>query len=302
MSTVLATVLLSLGAAGVGHSLPAPPDTRAVLALAARPTGACNAATFFEQAETAYFKGQRAAQAPLPAGDPVLGLVLQGMSCGSCSFPYSQSLAVPPTEQRIPASRPYRAAAETFVRSGRELMRAGRQAEAEAEFRKAIVLGRLLYEDPGITVIQDAVSLSILSRGAEGLGDLALARGDRATAEGCARFIAETRAYLEGSSRFVKGLPYQGLLDRPADQSEIVAAVAALDRPGLRLSLRVEVLMFVALARPLLGAVPAAADEALERARHDDDPRMKALGEWGSGLGAGEARRVIRMAAVSPWP
>ncbi len=302
MSALLAVVWLGLGWGEALH-LPSAPDVRPIAALAPRPERSCNAAVFFSRAEEAFFKGDRVAQGPLAADDPVLALVLEGMSCRSAEFPYSKTLTMPPTDQRIPASRLYRAATETFVRNGRELFQAGKPSAAEAGFRKAIVLGMLLYEEPGITVIQDTISLSILARGAEGLGDVALARGDKATAELCSRFIDDTRAYLEGASRFVKALPApRALLDRPAEQAGTVAAVAALDHPTVRASLRLEILLSLALARALLDAPPPAARQALERARQDPDPRLRALGEWALRLDSAEARRIAQQLAQSPWP
>ncbi len=299
MSIFVAIVLFGVSA---GPALPPVPDVSAVAALAPRPSGECNAADFFAQAETAFFSGNRDPDAPLSPDDPVMAYLLEGMACRSAVFPYSKTLAIPPTDQRIPASRPYRAATETFVRSGRQLARAGRLDAADAEFRKAIVLGTLLYEEPGITIVQDAISLSILSRGAEGLGDTALARGDSATAAVCSRFVTKARAYLEASSGFVKALPLRALAARLEDQEERVAAVAALDAPGLRPSLRVEILMFAALARPLLKTTPPSVDRALERASRDVDPRIRALAGWASGLGVEEARRIIGTLASSPWP
>jgi hypothetical protein len=305
--TCLGILLAGLAASGAAvPSLPTPPDVGGLVALAPRPTGPCNAATYFERAEQAFVASGRAdAKLPLRAlapDDPVLALVLQGMGCRTCEFPYSRTMAIPPTEQRIPASSLYRSAAEAFVEKGRSLQQQGRRDEAEGEFRKAVVLGRLLFEDPGITVIQDAISLSVLERGAEGLGDLALARGDARRAETCARFLAGARAYLEGSSRLVKGFPIRGLRDAPSAQREAVAAIAALDAPGLRGSLRVEVLMFVALARPVVADPPPVVSQALERARRDRDPRIRALAEWGLRLDVREAQRLIAQLAGSPWP
>jgi hypothetical protein len=299
VNAFLAVALLTIDA---GAGLPAVPDVGPVIALAPRPSGECNAATFFAKAEKAFFAKSRETDAPLSADDPAMIEIRKGMACRSAVFPYSKTLALPPTDQRIPASRPYRAAAETFLRSGRQLLQAGQLNAAEAEFRKLIVLGTLLYEEPGITVIQDTISLSLLSRGAEGLGDAALARGDAATARVCARFVTAARAYLEGASGFVKTLSYRGLLDRPVEQQGTVSAIAALDTPTLRPALRLEILMFIALARPLLGATSASVDRTLERASRDRDPRIKALGEWALGLSAQDARRIIGTLATSPWP
>jgi hypothetical protein len=296
----LAVALLAT-ASGAAPGLPSPPAVDGVLALAPRATSACNAAIPFEKAERAYFAAERDHQAPLERNDPVLAFVLEGMACRAAEFPYSRTLASPPTDQRIPATFPYRAATETFMRTGREHLRARQLDAAEAEFRKAIVLGRLLYEEPGFTIIQDAISMSILARGAEGLGDVALARGDRKTAALCARYVTDSRAYLEGATRFTKALPYAALLDEPQKQAERVAEIAALDDPALRLSLRGEILLFVALARPLLKAPVPAADAALERSRRDPDARFRTLGEWASRLDAESARRIIRELGPSPF-
>lgn len=305
--TRLTVLLLGLSALRPAAApVPELPAVGEIVALAPRPPGPCNAATFFQSAEQAFVARNRADAAlalrALAPDDPVLALVLQGMSCRSCEFPYSRTMAIPPTEQRIPASSLYRSAAETFVEEGRRLEKQGRLGEAEAEFRKAIVLGRLLLEDPGITLIQDAISLSVLQRGAEGLGDVALARGDARRAETCSRFIVGARAYLEGSSRLVKGFPIRGLRDAPSAQREAVAAIAALDAPEVRGSLRVEILMFVALALPVVADLPPAVRGVLERARADRDPRIRAIAEWGRSLDAREAQRQITLLAGSPWP
>ncbi len=286
--------------------LPELPDVRDVLALAPRGVRPCNAATYFEEAEKAFVATGRAnARRPpqaLAAGDPVLALVLQGMRCRSCEFAYSRTMAIPPTEQRIPASSLYRSAAESFIEEGRRLQTQAKPAEAEAAFQKAVALGTLLFEDPGITLIQDAISLSVLQRGAEGLGDMALARGDRRQAEVCSRFIAGARAYLEGSTRLVKGFPILGLRDAPSAQREAVAKIAMLDAPELRGSLRVEILMFVGLARPLIADLPPAVGRALARARGDRDPRIRAIAEWAHGLDRREALQQVQLLAASPWP
>lgn len=305
--TCLCILLFGLAVSGpVEATLPAPPDAGALIALVPRPAGPCNAASFFERAEQAFVASGRAdTKLPpraLSPDDPVLALVLQGMGCRSCEFPYSRTMAVPPTEQRIPASSLYRSVVEAFVEEGRRLQKRGQLNEAEDEFRKVVMLGTLLYEDPGVTLIQDAISLSALQRGAEGLGDIALARGDKQRAEICVRFMSAARAYLEGSSLFVKRLPYGGLRDAPSAQREAVAAVAALDAPRLRTSLRVEVLMLVALARPVIPDPPPSLWQALERGRLDPDPRIRAIAEWGQRLDAGEARGQISLLADSPWP
>jgi hypothetical protein len=300
-------LLVSLGTTAGGAGVPRPPDTRALATLAPRPSGECNAATFFEQAEAVFRQSGRSdfrlRPFALSPGDPALVLAMRGMECRASEFSYSRRMAIPPTKQPVPMYSLYRSMAARFIEDGRERLRRNQLALAEAEFRKAIVLGTLLYEDPGIVVVQDTIALSVLSRGAEGLGDAALVRGDRAVAAVCARFVADARAYLEGVGRFIRSLPYRGLLDSPRAQFDAVAAVASLDVSTVRPSLRVEILLLVSVARPLVDR-PASLRlaAALDRAAHDADPRLRAIAEWGGGLERSEARRIAREMSGSPWP
>jgi RNA polymerase sigma factor (sigma-70 family) len=289
-------LLASLGTAAESAPLPRPPDIRSIAALAPRPTGDCNAAVFFEQAEDVLRRSGRSDagrnRSALLPGDPALRLALRGMECRRSEFSYSRRMAWPPTEQPIPMLTLYRGVASRFVEDGRDRLRRNEIAPAEAEFRKAVVLGTLLYEDPGIVVIQDAIALNVLLRGVEGLGDAALARGDQGTAAVCARFVADARAHLEGVARFVRHMPYRGLLESPTQQGDAVAAVASLYAPEVKTCLRNEVVLLVSVARPLVDRPSALRLEAtLERAARDADPRLRMMARWGSRLEKGEALR-----------
>jgi hypothetical protein len=202
-------------------------------------------------------------------------------------------------------SRLYTSLAAMLYAEGAERLAAGKLTEAEHRFGEAIGLGLLLHEEPGLTIIQEIFALNVLARGAEGLGDLAIARGDETTAATCARLLAGRRAYVDAATRFVRELGYGELAGpAPRAQAEKVKSVAAAYASTKALSLRAEILLYLSLAWRLVDE-PSAASAArgiLESARQAEDQRVRALAEWGLSLTPDAAREQVRIMASSPWP
>ena len=205
-------VLLAAGEASAAPAAPERPDVRPIAALIARPTVDCNAATFFLQAERVYretaaaeLKKPHAQRLPLPPEHPAAKLVLEGTECGRAEFPYSRDFAIPPTNQEIPMRALYWTTATGLGEEAQRLRAAGKTAEARETFARVTQLGLLLYEDPGITYIQDVISLNVLSKGVEGLGDLALARHDERRGPGLRGLsLRPAAAYLEQVGVFLR--------------------------------------------------------------------------------------------------
>jgi hypothetical protein len=306
MSRLCASLLLAgLTATLAGASeLPPPPDVAPIAALVTRPTGNCNAADSFLRAEEILRPELDRNELALQRSHPAVVATLAGLACRRCEFPYSRRLAIPPTEQPIPMSRLYAGVAAMLFEEGEGLLAAGRPSEAERSFVDAARLGLLLHEEPGLTIIQEILALNVLARAAEGLGDLAIARGDETTAATCARFLARRRAYVDGAMRFVRELGYARLARDPRTQAdkvrEVVAVFAATQSPALR----AEMLLYLSLASGLVENVDArsAARAILEEARSNPDQRIRALAEWGLMLTPDAAREQVRIMASSPWP
>jgi hypothetical protein len=282
----------------------APPDVAPLAALVSRPTGDCNAADFFLKAEEILRPELGRTEIALSRDHPAALAALQGLACRRCEFPYSRRLTLPPTEQPIPMGRLYLGLAAMLSGEGAQLLAAGKPTEAQRTFGQAVQLGLLLQEEPGITIVQEIMALSVLARGAEGLGDLAVARGDDATAATCARFLAGRQSYVDGATRFVRDLGYSELIRQPSAQAEKVKSIASAYATMKAPALRAEMLLYLCLSWRLVDE-PSAASAArgiLESARRDEDPRIRALAEWGLALTQDAAREQVRIMASSPWP
>ncbi|MCG6925787.1 MAG: hypothetical protein LJF30_10805 [Acidobacteria bacterium] len=301
------TVFVLLAAPAAAGVLPELPDVAPLAALIDRPSGDCNAAERFLEAEETYRRDElrkpTEQRTPLPPDHPAMKLVLAGLECRRCEFPYSVDLTLPPTEHPIPMSAVYWAASAGLVERAGMLQREGRTAESRKELGRVVHLGLLLIEDPGMTFIQQLIALRVLSQGAEGLGDLAITDGDEDVAATCARFLARTHAYRDDMRALVGGeLAYPPLLADPGSQGAQVRKVAPLFDATANKAVQLEVLVYLGFARALVDE-PAARDAAgatLERARRSPDRRIRKLGDWGLGLEEGEARRILGEAVG--WP
>jgi hypothetical protein len=230
-------------------------------------------------------------------------LVLEGLQCRRCEFPYSADLAIPPTEQTIPMGALYWAASAGLVEGGQRRRAEGAPGAAREEFGRALELGLLLFEEPGITFIQQLVALRVLADAAEGLGDLAIAQGNEDDAATCARFLAQSHAYRDDMGTLMREvLAYAPLQDDPEGHAPLVHQVAPLFDATANRALQLEILLYLSFARAVLdpSAARDAAEATLERARRSPDRRIGRLAEWGLDLEASEARRIL--GDVSGWP
>jgi hypothetical protein len=298
----LAVLVLPAGAA----VLPELPETAPIVALAAPDARDCNAATAFLAAQAAYrteLTKPAAERKPLTLQDEAMKLILQGIECRRCEFPYSGDLAIPPGNQEIPPSSLFWAASRSLVEEGARLRQQKHEAEAAYAYAQTARLGVLILEDPGMTYIQQLIGLRILTEAAEGLGDLAVAQGDPERAATCARFIASSRAYREGLGRFLREeLRSQALLEDADAQAAHVREVAALFASTENRAIQVEILMYLGLARPLLKdeGARAAVEATLAQAARHPDRRLGKLAAWCRTVTAESARSAIH--ASASWP
>lgn len=308
MTVILLPFVVGLVAAPAAPGvLPQLPDVAPIAALIERPAGDCNAAERFLRAEEIYrereLRKPSEERKPLPADHPAMQLVLEGLECRRCEFPYSADLAIPPTEQTIPMSALYWAASAGLVERGRELYEAGHTRPAREEMGHALQLGLLLFEEPGITFIQQLVALRVLADAAEGLGDLAIASGDEDDAAACARFLARSHAYRDDLGVLMREvLAYPPLQNDPESHAPAVQRIAPLFDATANKAIQLEILLYLSFARAVLAPSAArdAAEATLQRARRSPDRRIGQLAKWGLGLDAGEARRIL--GDVSGWP
>jgi hypothetical protein len=284
-----------------------------IAALIARPTVDCNAATFFLQAETVYretaaaeLKKPHEQRLPLPPEHPAAKLVLEGAECGRAEFPYSRDFAIPPTNQEIPMRALYWATATGLGEEAQRLRAAGKTAEAREAFARVTRLGLLLYEDPGITYIQDVISLNVLSKGVEGLGDLALARHDERSAQACEAFLAASRAYLEQVGAFLREVvPAAALADGADREAGHIRGAAVLLAVARNPVVKIELLQYLGLARPLCAdpETRSAIEQALGRsAKQEGDARIRKVAAWALATTPAEARGIIQGYVKHPSP
>jgi hypothetical protein len=306
-----ALVLSGVGGASAAPAVPERPDVRAIAALIERPNADCNAATFFLQAERVYreteaaeLKKPHALRLPLPPEHPAAKLVLKGTECRRAEFPYSRDFAIPPTNQEIPMRALYWTTAIGLSEEAQRLRAAGKLDEARRTFARVTQLGLLLYEDPGITYIQDMISLNVLALGVAGLGDLALARGDKGAAEGCEAFLAASRAYLEQVGVFLRDvLPLTRLVPDP--EAGRIRDAATLLGVARNPTLKIELIQYLGIARPLCtrAETRTAIEQALKRsAKEDEDARIRKVAAWALATKAEEAREIIQGYLKHPSP
>jgi hypothetical protein len=306
-----ALVLFAGGGVSAMPAVPERPDVRAIAALIARPTADCNAATFFLQAERVYreteaaeLKKPHAERLPLPPEHPAARLVLKGTECRRAEFPYSRDFAIPPTNQDIPMRALYWTTATGLSEEAQRLRAVGKTDEARQAFARVTQLGLLLYEEPGITYIQDLISLNVLALGVSGLGDLALARGDKGAAESCEAFLSASRGYLEQVGVFLRDvLPLARLVPDPeAGRIRDAAALLGIARNA---TLKIELIQYLGIARPLCSRAETRTviEQALKRsAQEDEDARIRKVAAWALATKAAEAHEIIQGYVKHPSP
>jgi len=284
---------------------PDPPEAAAVASLVTLPTGDCNGADFYQKAEDAWRRDEMPRPAEetlrLPEGHAAFASMVRAAECQRFELPYSATIAIPPTDQPIPASRLYWGAARTMVDRAQALGNAGKRDEARQELGRVVVLGLQLYQDPGLTYIQQVVALRTIAMGVQGLGDLAIASGQEETAARCARVLARSRAYLDGLTRFLgQELPLRQLPAGPGLQAQVKKLSGYYDATTNK-PVRSEMLLFLATVHAVAADEPVrqAASDILTRATRDADERLGQIARWGLALDKATAERILREMHVS---
>ncbi|MCD4654068.1 hypothetical protein K8T06_09040 [bacterium] len=204
-------IILCLLTVFIFHSgavtIPEPPSVSEIAIFVDRPSENCNAADIYLHAEKLYrdteLKRPPEERNLLDPDSEIYELIEKGLKCSYCEFPYSLDMKLPPYEQMIPMMALYRAAARTWRKQGDEALEAKEYNRAKIQYSKAVNLGLQLFEEPGITIIQDMISFSLLQEGIEGLGDLFIALGEADKAATCARFLALRMRYIDELPRFI---------------------------------------------------------------------------------------------------
>ncbi|MBN2056072.1 hypothetical protein JW905_14175 [bacterium] len=276
--------------------IPKPPDVTGLSGFVSRLTGDGNAADHFLAAEKVFLKDhdRKEIERPVDEDDEAFRLVEKGLGCGRCEFPYSATMAIPPYEQMIPMMSLYRSVVKRFRLLGDAALAKKDFATAEHWYGHCLVLGLMLWNEPGITIIQDMISMSCLSEGAEGLGDLAISRGDPDRAALCARFLAEKTAYLDALPLFVRDT-LRGGMNYPAKVSDSFRQVAdvyeTIDYNPLKLEILLAASEIVSFHKDkeTLGVCA----RILGPASRDPDPRIRAVAEWTAGLSKEDMKSLL---------
>jgi tetratricopeptide (TPR) repeat protein len=285
---VLLGLAFALAPRAEAASLPGLPDWTALARRAPSPPSHCNAGVQLDAAERLFFAMPADERQPLKEGVRPFDMAVAALECDHCILPYSEELAIPPTEQRIPSSKFYWTVSAALAERGASEAAQGKLLEAEKDYQHVLRLGLLVFDDPGISFIQQFIGLHILADAAQGLGDLDLARGNAQGAAECAEFVRETRRYREDAARFLREtLSWDRLTKDPVASEKALPSVAPLLALPQNRPLRAEVAMYLGLAGALLPSKDARAEAqaALERAsREAPDSRMRKLSDWALGL------------------
>lgn len=266
--------------------IPSPPDVGEIAALVSRPDGDCNAADAFLEAEALYRKTELK-KAPekrnsLSPDSEIMKQVERGLACKMCEFPFSRDMKLPPYEQMIPMMALYRAAARTWRIQGDEALERKDYPAAEAMYAKALNLGLLLFEEPGITIIQDMISFACMQEGAEGLGDVFIATHEADKAAACARFLANRARYMDSLPKFVSRVlrgpdhPFPGLTDD-------FKAIALLYPSITYAPVKVEIILCAGELHAFNRKDPELVKHCrmiLDRAMNDPDERLRKMAKW----------------------
>ncbi|MBN1550541.1 hypothetical protein JW979_03680 [bacterium] len=276
--------------------IPQPPDLSEIYQLVNQPAGDCNAADSYQKAEEMLRNDENLVKdGYLDENSEPYKLVLQGIECGRCVFPYSLDMKLPPYEQMIPMMKLYRSAAKTFARKGQEALEKKDYATAEKWFAKAVILGLQFWEEPGITIIQDLITMSILTEGVEGFGDLFIAKGDGPKAVACARYLAEKTAYNDALRDFVKNKLRNG--DAwPPQATETFKEIARLYPTLKYLPIKVEILLRTAEINAFDETQEAKeiCRKVIEEGKRDADARIRKMAEWAESLPKDSAVELIK--------
>lgn len=297
-SRIIAALILVIipAASACAGTIPVPPDVSTLYSMIERPANNCNAAEMFLNAEKMVRKSDdEIVEGRLKQNSDAYRLVMKGLECRRCEFPFSLDMKLPPYEQMIPMMKLYRSAAKTFSQNGEKALEKKKFEEAEMWFSNALNLGLLLWEEPGITIIQDMISLSCLTEGAEGMGDLFIAKGDEDNAAACARFLAQKNAYLDALPRFVN----QKLRNKdewPRKASEEFKQIALLYPTVRYLPLKLEILLAVAElnAFTLDRETSELCRRVIDEGKKDPDARIRKTAEWAEELKKANGIEMIK--------
>jgi hypothetical protein len=283
---LIVTILMLLGIlvpSLYAVDIPHPPDLTAVIAMIERPDGSGNAADYYLEAEKKYRESTMHAKDRelVSETSEAYKLVLKGMACASCEFPYSRDMTIPPYQQMIPMMALYRSVARTFRKNGDDAFEKKSRDLARNWYAKAVNLGLHLWEEPGVTIIQDMIALAVIAEGVEGLGDVFIANGDADGAARCARFLAGKTRYLECLPRFVKDT-LRGGDGKRFQVSSGYREVARRYGSITYTPLKIEILLTTAeiMAFPQPSADREICERILNSALKDPDQRVRVIAEW----------------------
>lgn len=267
-------------------TIPHPPPLEELSSLVILPDGECNAADIYLEAENIYrnteLKKSPEQRMNLPEQSEIMKLMEKGLHCRQCEFPYSRDVTLPPYNQMIPMMALYRAAAHTWRLQGDEALRNKEYSRAATSFQKPLLLGFQLFNEPGITIIQDMISFTCMQEGAEGLGDLYIATGDAEKAAVCARFLANRVRYIDALPAFVSSIlrgqnhPLSGLTET---YKEVALLYPAIDYQPIKLEILLatgELLAFNRNNEELVTCCRLVIDHAVK----DPDERIRKMATW----------------------
>jgi len=285
--------------AAVAVTIPEPPPVTEIAALVERPEGQGNAADYYLQAEKMYRESElakpEADRMILDETSEIYALMEQGLAIRRCEFPYSLEMKLPPYEQMIPMMALYRAAAVTWRRKGDRALEMKSYDDARSWYSRAVNLGLQLYEEPGITIIQDMIAFTCMQEGAEGLGDLFIATGDPDRAAACARFLAQRTRYMDELPRFVNSILRKPGRGKP-ELTDSFKAVARLYPSFIYAPIKVEIILSTGEILAFNRNDPETLKYCkmiLESALKDPDRRIRAIAEWAEKLDAGDLMRMM---------
>lgn len=278
--------LLALAPDIAAVEIPYPPSVDEIAALITRPTTECNAADDYLKAEKFYRKTELKKppedRNSLPTDSEIMKLVEQGLACRSCEFPFSLDMELPPYEQMIPMMALYRAAARTWRIQGDDALKLKDYPAATAFYSKAVNLGLQLFEEPGITIIQDMISFACMQEGVEGLGDVFIATGDAEKAATCARFLANRAHYMDSLPNFVSHV-LRGPNHPLAGLAENFKEIALLYPSVTYLPIKVEIILTTGELLAFNRKDPDVVKYTgmiLDNALNDPDERIRKTAKW----------------------
>jgi hypothetical protein len=268
-----------------GVTIPEPPDLSEIYALITRPAGNCDGTQYYLKAEKLLFSGEMKGPYLDEKGKPYQ-LMLEFLKCGKFVLPYSLEMKLPPVWQRNPSSLLLRGAAKTFRKKGDEALDAKHFDAAYDWYSKAVNIGLHVREEPGITIIQDTISMMCIGEGVEGLGDLYIAKGDVKKAAACARFLSNKTAYLDQTQNFLSRIlgfnesSGRGFLEPKAtpEYREIVRQYPRIKH----LPIKMEVLYATAVIHVFSDEreTRAICMKVIKAAKRDSDPRFRKVAAW----------------------